>query len=64
MAKRMESEKRALDEERRKRGLVPLKPVHDPFKRMQEERDKVRFHYFKFLFVKRLKVIFGKSTTI
>ena len=42
MQKRMEAEKRVLDEERRKRGLVPLKPIHDPFKRMQEERDKER----------------------
>ncbi|ELT91299.1 hypothetical protein CAPTEDRAFT_217544 [Capitella teleta] len=40
MQKRLEAERRALDEERRKRGLLPLKAIGDPFKKMQEERDK------------------------
>lgn len=35
----METERRALDEERRKRGLVPNKP-EDPFKRIKEQKEK------------------------
>lgn len=37
--KMMETERRALDEERRKRGLVPNKP-EDPFKRIKEQKEK------------------------
>ncbi|XP_078333388.1 serine/threonine-protein kinase DCLK3-like isoform X7 [Crassostrea virginica] len=37
--KMMETERRALDEERRKRGLVPNKP-EDPFKRIKDQKEK------------------------
>ena len=37
--KTMEAERRALDEERRKRGLVPAKG-EDPFKRMKEQKER------------------------
>lgn len=37
--KMTETERRALDEERRKRGLVPNKP-EDPFKRIKEQKEK------------------------
>lgn len=36
---RMEAERRALDDERRKRGLVP-KAVDDPYKRSKEQKDR------------------------
>ncbi|XP_067687448.1 serine/threonine-protein kinase DCLK3-like [Haliotis asinina] len=40
--KMLESEKRALEDERRKRGLVPLKAQDDPFKKMKErEKEKL-----------------------
>ncbi|XP_064644818.1 serine/threonine-protein kinase DCLK3-like isoform X3 [Lineus longissimus] len=43
MQKMEEAEKRALDEERRKRGLVPLKGTRDdPYRKMLEEREKER----------------------
>ena len=40
-AKMVESERRALEEEKRKRGLVALKPRDDPLKRMKD-REKER----------------------
>ncbi len=42
MAKRMDAEKRAINEEKRRRGLVPLKPMQDPFKKMAKDREKKR----------------------
>ena len=38
MQKKIESERRALDDEKRRQGLVPLKPVLDPFRKMEVKR--------------------------
>ncbi|KAL5011086.1 hypothetical protein ScPMuIL_013391 [Solemya velum] len=38
--KMLEAERRAMEDERRKRGLVPLKPVEDPFKKMKEQKER------------------------
>ncbi len=36
MQKRLDAERRIMEEERRKRGLVPLRPAEDPFRRSPE----------------------------
>lgn len=38
--KMLEAERRAMDDERRKRGLVPLKPIEDPFKKIKEQKER------------------------
>ena len=40
--KRLETERRIREEERRKRGLVTLKPINDPFRKMDEEKKNER----------------------
>ena len=40
MRKKLEAERRALDEERKNRAMAPLQPLNDPFKRLQEERER------------------------
>ncbi|XP_074652924.1 serine/threonine-protein kinase DCLK3-like isoform X2 [Tubulanus polymorphus] len=42
MQKRLEAEQRALDDEKRRRGLIPLRPYQDPYKKMLEDREKQR----------------------
>lgn len=38
--KAIEAERRALDDERRRRGLIPMGAGNDPFKRMKEQKER------------------------
>ena len=38
MQRKLEAERRAMDDEKRRQGLVPLKPVIDPYRKMEAKR--------------------------
>ena len=38
MQRKVEAERRAMDDEKRRQGLVPLKPVIDPYRKMEAKR--------------------------